>query len=138
MTTTMQIEQRRRAMLIQALEERWPGCGAHSKRDQQTAKTVIVISDALLSGVQRQIHAYIDGWEAGGAAMLACLQAAAPFPDVDTAALARGQRQGSVPRRPRARGAIPAPKGRQRQESRAAEARANLEALFSPDGGDQE
>jgi hypothetical protein len=105
----------RRALLVQELERRWPGCGAHTKRNQITKRDDVVWNDLLAPQVQADIRSYVAGWETGMDAALRLVADAAPFSDAPTSA--PGKRPGDH--------RIPI-SSRQRQEV----ARAHLESLF--------
>lgn len=58
------LNQRRRALLIQELERQWPGCGAHTKRNQVTKQDDVVWSLLLPKHVDAEIRVYVRGWNA--------------------------------------------------------------------------
>lgn len=58
------LKQRRRALLIQELERQWPGCGAHTKRNQLTKQDDVVWSLLLPKHVDAEIRVYVRGWNA--------------------------------------------------------------------------
>lgn len=116
MTTVPVIAQRSRALLIQAMERRWPGCGAHTKHNQNTKRDDVVWSHLLASPVQADIRSYVAGWEAGIDAVTRFVADAVPFKD---APASTDRKRPSDDRAPVS--------SRQRQEV----ARAKLESLFA-------
>jgi hypothetical protein len=74
------MRQNGRALLIQALERQWPGCGAHTKRDQKTRADKVVWSELLPAKLQDEIRAFIDGWNAAMDAALRIVVNAVPVP----------------------------------------------------------
>jgi hypothetical protein len=58
------LNQRRRALLIQELERQWPGCGAHTKRNQLTKQDDVVWSLLLPKHVDAEMRVYVRGWNA--------------------------------------------------------------------------
>ncbi|OAD12270.1 hypothetical protein [Achromobacter insolitus] len=65
MTTIIELlNQRRRALLVQELERQWPGCGAHTKRNQLTKQDDMVRSLLLPKHVDAEIRVYVRGWNA--------------------------------------------------------------------------
>jgi hypothetical protein len=127
------IHQRGRALLIQTMERRWPRCGAHTKRNQVSRRDELVWSGLLAPELQREIRAFVDGWEEAIAAAGRILQEAAPFEDAGLPEARRAE-GGQRPDRGR-RVSNPAAQGVPRRDHRAAEALAGLESLFSEAGG---
>jgi len=77
------LNQRRRALLIQELERQWPGCGAHTKRNQLTKQDDVVWSLLLPKHVDAEIRVYIRGWNAAMDDARRVVAAASPLEDSD-------------------------------------------------------
>lgn len=119
------LNQRRRALLIQELERQWPGCGAHTKRNQLTRQDDVVWSLLLPKHVDAEIRVYVRGWNAAMDDARRLLAAASPLEGGDILAAStparHDARTGRSPSRP--------------NPAAARAARAGLESLFEESGG---
>lgn len=135
MSTFPVIAQRSRALLIQAMERRWPGCGAHTKRHQVSGRDELVWSGLLAPDVQRDMRAFSAGWDEGVATAVRIMQDAAPFQDGDWPASAGRPNHQQTTGKPRGSRATPAAQAVARRDDRAVAALASLQSLFSGTGG---
>lgn len=119
------LNQRRRALLVQELERQWPGCGAHTKRNQLTKQDDVVWSLLLPKHVDAEIRVYVRGWNAAMDDARRVIAGASPLEGGDlpvaTAPAAHGYRSNRPPGR--------------KDPAAARQARSNLEALFENEGG---
>ncbi|MEN4919681.1 hypothetical protein ABE485_13475 [Achromobacter spanius] len=118
------LNQRRRALLIQELERQWPGCGAHSKRNQITKQDDVVWSLLLPKHVDAEIRVYVRGWNAAMDDARRVVAAASPLEGSDIPVAT--QKGGQGPRT--------SPPG-YRDPVAARAARAGLESLFDKGNG---
>lgn len=114
------LNQRRRALLIQELERQWPGCGAHTKRNQLTKQDDVVWSLLLPKHVDAEIRVYVRGWNAAMDDARRVVASASPLEGTDIPAAPPNSRDS--PRTYRQRG--------RRDPMAARTARAGLESLF--------
>ncbi|MEB3098806.1 hypothetical protein VCS63_23420 [Achromobacter sp. D10] len=119
------LNQRRRALLIQELERQWPGCGAHTKRNQLTKQDDVVWSLLLPKHVDAEIRVYVRGWNAAMDDARRVVAAASPLEGSDIPAALPQTAYGHPANRPPGR----------RDPAAARRARSNLEALFEDEGG---
>lgn len=119
------LTQRRRALLIQELERQWPGCGAHTKRNQLTRQDDVVWSLLLPKHVDAEIRLYVRGWNAAMDDARRVVAAASPLEGSDIPA--SSPRNAHSPRTSR----YPA----HRDPVAARLARAGLENLFDESSG---
>lgn len=82
------LNQRRGALLIQELERQWPGCGAHSKRNQLTKQDDVVWSLLLPKHVDTEIRKYVRGWNAAMGDTRRLVASASPLEGSDIPAAA--------------------------------------------------
>lgn len=115
------LNQRRRALLIQELERQWPGCGAHTKRNQLTKQDDVVWSLLLPKHVDAEIRIYVRGWNAAMDDARRVVAAASPLEGSDIPVAAANSGHG--PRAARLPG--------RRDPAAARAARAGLESLFN-------
>lgn len=118
------LNQRRRALLIQELERQWPGCGAHTKRNQLTKQDDVVWSLLLPKHVDAEIRVYVRGWNAAMDDARRVVAAASPLEGSDIPA--------SSPRNAHSPRASRYPVHRDPVAARVA--RAGLENLFDGSG----
>ncbi|CUJ67993.1 Uncharacterised protein [Achromobacter sp. 2789STDY5608628] len=116
------------ARLAQELERRWPGCGAHVKRNQTTGVYEVVWSALLSPQVSALIGAYVDAWRECLHFARNLAQDVTPF--TDGPALPTPARRGQAADNRPARRQIPAGHPSPGRHDVAAAARANLEKLF--------
>lgn len=121
------LNQRRRALLIQELERQWPGCGAHTKRNQITKQDDVVWSLLLPKHVEAEIRVYVRGWNAAMDDARRVVAAASPLEGSDIPAAAPNNGHGARTIRPPGR----------RDPMAARAARAGLESLFDKAHGEQ-
>lgn len=121
MTLVELLNQRRRALLIQELERQWPGCGAHTKRNQLTKHDDVVWSLLLPKHVDAEIRVYVRGWNAAMDDARRVVAAASPLEGSDIPAAAPNSGHGPRATRPPGR----------RNPVTARAARAGLESLFN-------
>ena len=119
------LNQRRRALLIQELERQWPGCGAHTKRNQLTKQDDVVWSLLLPKHVDAEIRAYVRGWNAAMDDARRLVAAASPLEGGDIHATSAPARHDARTNR--------SPSHPNPAAARAA--RAGLESLFQKSGG---
>lgn len=119
------LNQRRRALLIQELERQWPGCGAHTKRNQLTRQDDVVWSLLLPKHVDAEIRVYVRGWNAAMDDARRVVAAASPLEGSDIPAAAPSTGHGARMSRPPSR----------RDPTTARAARAGLESLFDKANG---
>lgn len=115
------LNQRRRALLIQELERQWPGCGAHTKRNQVTKQDDVVWSLLLPKHVDAEIRVYVRGWNAAMDDARRVIAAASPLEGCDIPAAAPNSGHGPRATRPPGRCDPVAARA----------ARAGLESLFN-------
>lgn len=115
------LNQRRRALLIQELERQWPGCGAHTKRNQLTKQDDVVWSLLLPKHVDAEIRVYVRGWNAAMDDARRVVAAASPLEGSDIPVAAANSGHGPRAARPPSR----------RDPVAARAARAGLESLFN-------
>lgn len=120
------LNQRRRALLIQELERQWPGCGAHSKRNQLTKQDDVVWSLLLPKHVDAEIRVYVRGWNAAMDDARRVVAAASPLEGSDIPAASGHNAHGQRTSRPPGR----------RDPMAARTARAGLERLFDKASGE--
>lgn len=120
------LNQRRRALLIQELERQWPGCGAHTKRNQLTKQEDVVWSLLLPKHVDAEIRVYVRGWNAAMDDARRVVAAASPLEGSDIPAATQNGGQGPRTIRPSGR----------RDPVAARAARAGLESLFDKGNGE--
>ncbi|APX75807.1 hypothetical protein BUW96_13635 [Achromobacter insolitus] len=127
MTTIIELlNQRRRALLVQELERQWPGCGAHTKRNQLTRQDDVVWSLLLPKHVDAEIRVYVRGWNAAMDDAQRVVAAASPLEGSDVPATPAQAASGPRGNRPPGR----------RDPAAARAARNSLEALFADAPGD--
>lgn len=119
------LNQRRRARLVQELERQWPGCGAHTKRNQVTKQDDVVWSPLLPKHVDAEIRVYVRGWNAAMDDARRVVAAASSIEGNDIPAVTPPAAYGHTANRPPGR----------RDPAAARQARSNLEALFENVGG---
>lgn len=119
------LNQRRRALLIQELERQWPGCGAHTKRNQLTKQDDVVWSLLLPKHVDAEIRVYVRGWNAAMDDARRVVASASPLKGSDIPA-APPTGYGHKPYGPASR----------RDPAAARAARSGLESLFVDAPGD--
>lgn len=119
------LNQRRRALLIQELERQWPGCGAHTKRNQITKQDDVVWGLLLPKHVDAEIRVYVRGWNAAMDDARRVVASACPLEGSDIPA-APPTRYGHKPY------GLPA----RRDPAAARAARSGLESLFVDAPGD--
>lgn len=125
MTIIELLNQRRRALLIQELERQWPGCGAHTKRNQLTKQYDVVWSLLLPKHVDAEIRMYVRGWNAAMDDARRVVAAASPLEGSDIPAAPptrHGHKSYGSPAR--------------RDPAAARAARSGLESLFVDAPGD--
>lgn len=115
------LNQRRRALLIQELERQWPGCGAHTKRNQLTKQDDVVWSLLLPKHVDTEIRVYVRGWNAAMDDARRVIAGASPLEGSDIPVAAANSGHGPRAARPPGR----------RDPVAARAARAGLESLFN-------
>lgn len=120
------LNQRRRALLIQELERQWPGCGAHTKRNQLTRQDDVVWSLLLPKHVDAEIRVYVRGWNAAMDDARRVVASASPLEGSDIPATMQPIRYG-----PRPSGSTT-----RRDPAAARAARSGLESLFADAPGD--
>lgn len=120
------LNQRRRALLVQELERQWPGCGAHTKRNQLTKQDDVVWSLLLPKHVDAEIRVYVRGWNAAMDDARRVIAGASPLEGTDTPVAAVPTNYGQRASRPSSR----------KDAATARQARSNLEALFHKQEGD--
>lgn len=120
------LNQRRRALLIQELERQWPGCGAHTKRNQFTKQDDVVWSLLLPKHVDAEIRVYVRGWNAAMDDARRVIAGASPLEGSDIPVTAVPTSYGQRASRPPSRKDLAA----------ARQALSNLEALFNRREGD--
>lgn len=120
------LNQRRRALLIQELERQWPGCGAHTKRNQVTKQDDVVWSLLLPKHVDAEIRVYVRGWNAAMDDARRVVAGASPLEGTDIPVAAVPTSYGPRASRPPSR----------KDPATARQARSNLEALFNKRQGD--
>lgn len=125
MTIVELLNQRRRALLIQELDRQWPGCGAHTKRNQVTKQDEVVWSPLLPKHVDAEIRVYVRGWNAAMDDARRVVAAASPLEGSDIPVAAANSGHGPRATRPSAR----------RDPVAARAARAGLESLFNKADG---
>ncbi|WMD23069.1 hypothetical protein RAS12_12045 [Achromobacter seleniivolatilans] len=127
MTTIVELlNQGRRALLIQELERQWPGCGAHSKRNQLTRQDDVVWNLLLPKHVDAEIRVYVRGWNAAMDDARRVVAAASPLECSDIPAAGPNNGHGARTNRPLGR----------RDPMTARAARAGLERLFDKANGE--
>ena len=114
------LNQRRRALLIQELERQWPGCGAHTKRNQLTRQEDVVWSLLLPKHVDAEIRVYVRGWSAAMDDARRVVASASPLEGSEIPATTPPMRYGHKPYGSPAR----------RDPAAARAARSGLESLF--------
>ncbi|MBN9642525.1 MAG: hypothetical protein J0I68_28620 [Achromobacter sp.] len=114
------LNQRRRALLIQELERQWPGCGAHTKRNQLTKQDDVVWSLLLPKHVDAEIRVYVRGWNATMDDARRVIAGASPLEGTDIPVTAVSTSYSQRGSRPPSR----------KNPAAARQARSNLEALF--------
>lgn len=120
------LNQKRRALLIQELERQWPGCGAHTKRNQLTRQDDVVWSLLLPKHVDAEIRVYVRGWNAAMDDARRMVAAASPLEGSDVPAAQPQAAYGPRGNRPLGR----------RDPAVTRAARNSLEALFADGSGD--
>lgn len=122
------LNQRRGALLIQELERQWPGCGAHTKRNQLTRQDDVVWSVLLPKHVDAEMRVYVRGWNAAMDDARRVVAAASPLEGSDIPVAPPQAAYRSRDHRPPGR----------RDPAATRAARNNLEALFAdaPGGAD--
>lgn len=120
------LNQRRRALLIQELERQWPGCGAHTKRNQLTRQEDVVWSLLLPKHVDAEIRVYVRGWNAAMDDARRVVASASPLEGSDIPAATPNHGHGARTSRPPGR----------RDPTTARAARAGLESLFDKANGE--
>src|SRR5690606_12067528 len=128
------LARRGHAQLIQELERRWPGCGAHTKRNQATGAYDVIWSGLLPRDGSASIGAYVDGWRECLKFSVRMVQDASPFVG-EAVPIARADRTHAVTERGQRRQTPASPPAR--RDEAAVLARARLEAQFGePSGGE--
>lgn len=127
------LAQRGHAQLVQELERRWPGCGAHTKRHHTTGAYDVVWNGLLAPDVDARIGAYVDGWLACLKFSVRAAQDASPFADGSVPA-ARSNGGPAAGYRTERR-STPAGRPPARRGEAAEVARARLESLFEDSPG---
>lgn len=120
------LNQKRRALLIQELERQWPGCGAHTKRNQLTMQDDVVWSLLLPKHVDAEIRVYVRGWNAAMDDARRVVAAASSLDGSDIPATSSKSAHGQASNRPPGR----------RDPMTARAARAGLESLFHTADGE--